>query len=121
MKRIALAVLLLSSMCFAGKKPNPADYPINVHVTGSRLEGVAGGGCTQYLDGEIDGLHYSLSGGCDRPTADIFGGFATLKPGGYKAKLVEDDRSTPFRVMQTYELLFPDGTTRKFGVYGVSE
>jgi hypothetical protein len=71
----------------------------------------------------IDGMHYSLSGGCDRTAATSggFGAFATLKPGDYKAKLVEDDRSTPFRVMQTYELLFPDGTTRKFAVIGVSE
>jgi hypothetical protein len=44
MKKIAMVVLLLSTLCVAGK--NPADYPINVHVTGSRLEGVPGAPAT---------------------------------------------------------------------------
>jgi hypothetical protein len=44
-----------------------------------------------------------------------------LKLGDYKAKLVKDDRSSAFFIMQAYEILFPDGTKKKFDVVGVSQ
>lgn len=125
MKKILLAVLLLSSFCFAASKPNPADYPITVHIIGSSLSAngaaglsIGGAGCTQVLDVMVKKKHLQLSGGCDETTE---GSWSLLQPGDYKARLTTDEHSPSFRLAQTYEFLFPDNSKRKYNAIAISE
>ena len=117
MKKLAFVVLLLSGCCFAASKPNPTDYTIQIHINGSEVKHPATG-CEQVLNVTIDGLHYGLTGGCDR-NADY--SWLLLMPGDYKARLVDNATTPNFRVMRSYELLFPDGSKRKFFTFSVSE
>jgi len=110
MKKIALVVVLLfSALASAGTVPNPADYTINIHVSGSRI----GERDQLRLQTTIDGKKYELAG----DTGD-----GLLLPGDYKAKTVAV-RAAPhsYDVNAVYEFLFPDSKTRKFFLVGVSE
>jgi len=112
-KHLLLFALLLCAMsAFAAKKPDPADYNVTVHVTASRVDG-----CIRELDAVIGGVNYQLSAACAKIPISV----GVLKLGDYKAKLVKDDRSSAFFIMQAYEILFPDGTKKKFDVVGVSQ
>jgi hypothetical protein len=53
--------------------------------------------------------------------AETHGGHALLALVDYKAKLVEDKHTSTYESSQTYELLFPDKTTKKFIVTGQCE
>jgi hypothetical protein len=111
MKKIALVVVLLfSALAWAGTVPNPADYTINVHVSGSRI-GERG---QLRLQATIDGKKYELEG-------DLGFGLLLL-PGDYKAKALAVSAAPPaYDVNGVYEFLFPDNKTKKFSLVGVSE
>lgn len=117
MKKITLVVLLLSAFCLAASKPNTADYPITVHVIGSSLSSY-GANCIHGLDVMVNGKHLQLSGGCDKTTE---GSFGLTQPGDYKARFTADEHSPSFRLAQTYEILFPDNSKRKFTAIAISE
>jgi hypothetical protein len=109
-KKMALAILLLvAALAWAGGDPNPADYPINVHV---RSSSIAMGG-RQDLSVVIDGKNYELLCECAPGTL--------LALGGYKAKLAKDEHKNGYDSIQVYEFLFPDKKTRQFEVIGQSE
>ncbi|MFZ0686403.1 MAG: hypothetical protein WAM89_12740 [Terriglobales bacterium] len=109
MKKIALAILLLTSLvAWAGGEPNPADYTVNVHVSAASKD-VKG---SLILDVIIDGKKYQLSGGV---------GGMLLALGDYKAKLVKNEHKTAYSSYQVYEFLFPDKKTKQFVVIGQSE
>jgi len=115
MKSCAVAILLLSALtCWAGAKPNPAEYTIGVHVGASHMV-LEGNSVThhQHLNVVIDGKKYELE--------SIGAPNALLVPGDYKAKLVKDEHARTYDSWQTYEFLFPDGKTREFLVVGREE
>lgn len=106
---VSLAVPLLISPItpLAGAAPAPADYPITVHVSSSRLRAVN----SMELGVIISGKKYCLSGV----------GNGLLSVGDYKARLVKDEHRTSYQSVQTYELLYPDNKTGKYNVIGQSE
>lgn len=117
-KLVILVPLLLSTISFAANKPNPADYPISVHVISSHRDINAVSlerDCS--LDVTINGKQYEFAGFCQRAN-----GHQMIIPlGDYKAKLITDEHPTPYQSYQTYELLFPDDKTVKFEVVGLTE
>ena len=106
-KALAAVVLLCSALVWARSAPNPTDYPLNVHVSSSRIAERN----TLRLTVTIDGKKIELSG---------FGP-VLLVPGDYKAKLIRDDHKNAYDSFQVYEFLFPDGKTRKYDLVGITE
>lgn len=125
MKRI-LALLLLSIATLAYAKEDPAEFTVNIHVTGSssgsdchaRMSGPQGGGgetckSTQTVKVTIDGKKYVL-------LAETIFSKGVLPVGDYKAKLLgKPNAKNPLK--QKYELLLEDGSTRKFKIVGEEE
>ncbi len=122
-KAFVLFMLLESASLFAqNAKPNPADYTINMHVESSRLVDFCGNVtlgssiCVMYqkLKVEINGKTYDLNSETMRHPA-------VLRTGNYKGRLLKEDAKRGFEYTRTYELLFSDGSTRKYGVSGEYE
>jgi hypothetical protein len=107
-KKIALAVLLLSALAWAGGPSHPAEHTINVHVSSSSIDV----NLNQVLDVVIDGKKYEL-----RSTQSIG---MVLALGDYKAKLIKDQHSNGYDSYQLYEFQLPD-KTRQYRVVGQSE
>lgn len=116
MKKIALVVLLLSTLCLAASNKNDK-FNLTIHVSSSFLT-FNGSTCTNQLNILVDGINYQLVGGCDHQEDVHYG---PLKPGDYKARLATDDHSRAYLTVQTYEILYPDNRSRKFEVIGNSE
>lgn len=95
MRQAFFAILLLTPSLALAASPNPADYPITVHVQSSHLINLteaSGHGrqfCGHYrrLNVVIDGRKYELEGG------DCHAGI--LEPGDYKARIRKDEK-TPY-------------------------
>lgn len=108
MKKVVLAIVLLSTFAFGGAPSNPADYTVNVHVSGSHV--VFEGGHFQKLDVVIDGKKYELRSDWISETI--------LALGDYKAKIVKDEHRTNYDSILLYEFLLPDNKTRRYKVVG---
>jgi hypothetical protein len=118
MKYIAALLLLFVSASATAKDkgtPNPADYPITLHVVSSRLYDVCTSNCVwvQHIVVTMDGKKYELS--------DTEVRHDLLRLGDYKAKIIKDEQGHTFEYERDYEILFPNGETRKFVVVGESE
>ncbi len=119
--KIALFAILLTVPALAlADKPNPADYTIVVHVQSSRLvidcgSTFKGSNCDSELqmDVLIGGKKYEIQD--ERPNSSV------IHVGDYKARIVKEDTSHSYSYTRTYEILFPDGTTRTYAVVGESE
>ncbi len=103
MKRIAIFVLLLSTLSWAAI--NPKEYNVNIHVSSVQVR----------QDGEllsviIDGKKLEL--------INFVSSFNLLAPGDYKAKLIKDTHDTAYKSVQDYEFLYPDGKRETFHVAG---
>jgi hypothetical protein len=112
MKKIALVVLLVcSALAWAGTEPNPDAYTINVHVTSARVNGHG----LIRLKVILDGKKYELEG--------LDAESSLLMPGDYKARSLPPRAKDvhPYDVYGTYEFLFPDKKTRKYGLVGITE
>lgn len=115
---LLIACLLAAASCFAADKADPADYPLTVHVSGA-----AYGPPNELfltLTATIKGMHYQLVG----PTSSgklYSHANGLINPGDYRARLTVDEHKSSYESMQQYEILFPDGTTRKFSVVAQSE
>lgn len=126
--KFLIAILLLTPVLAHAKwKPNPADYPVTIHVRSSSI--VIGPNChavfsnycgpKQQLDVIIDGKKFMLASSSDSDTA--------LMLGDYHAKLLDEDapnKDNPpksYEYHQKYEFLFPDGDRRKYVIVGASE
>ena len=107
MKKITIAILLLSAFAWAAGGPNPAQYTINIHVGSSCMDRQG----NQLLNVVIDGKKYELK------TMIAVG--RVLAVGDYKAKVVVN-RTTAYESYQIYEFLLPD-KTRQYEVVGQSE
>ena len=117
MKAVFFAIGMLAP-ALAGAAPNPAEYPIAVHVQASRLVSECDSalnhvacGKKLHVNAVIEGKKYELDGGIDDHLLHL---------GDYHAKITQDyDGGSEYR--REYELLFPDGTKRKFSVIGETE
>jgi hypothetical protein len=99
-----------------------ADYTLGVHVTASRIgsdcgevsKGTSSCRATQVLDAVVEGKKYELRSETILPKG-------VIALGDYKAKLVSDKQKPTHEFTREYDLMFPDGSTRKFSVIGQME
>jgi hypothetical protein len=97
-------LLLPATAAFAGKKPNPTDYTITVHVIGS-----ANRSLIHHLEVVIDGQTMELC------STIGYGGLLAL--GDYKAKFINMAPKThaAYDYWNRYEIYFPsDGAVRDY-------
>jgi hypothetical protein len=124
--RLGVGSAFFGAMVFAGPsglgQPTAAGYTVGVHVTASRIandcgnvnKGSSSCRATQILEAVIDGGKYQL-----RSETILPKGVVAL--GDYKAKLVSDKQKPTREFTREYDLMFPDGSTRKFSVIGQME
>ena len=105
-KKVLLAILLLSSFCLAAKVPVPAEYDQHMTVISTRLV-FDGETCSNEVTILKNSGNIELSGQCMKAKS---GNYGLLKLGGYSVRLVTDDKSTPYLTAQTYEFFLADGT-----------
>ncbi len=130
MKRIAMALagIALIWVCLnaaglsaraAEAKPDPSQYTLVLHVSASRYgEGISVSAIgpdigSEILTATVGNRHYQLRG--------YASGHALTNPGDYHARLTKDEHKTSYESLQEFEILFPDGTTRRFQVTAQSE
>lgn len=114
-------ILLVGLMLVAGvsdgadKKapPNPANYPLTVHVLCSFLSlplsatnQIAGG---RRIAVTLNGKSLEMSTNWDN---------SVLALGDYKARLVKDSSPNAYEIEQTYEFLLPNGGLHTFTLTG---
>jgi hypothetical protein len=117
-KFIAVFCLLLCAATLQAKdKPNPADFPIKIHISGSHIEPYSGG-TYLHVDTNLNGKKIELTGAAvTYKRIDML-----LIPGDYPAKLLNDSQNPNSAWLgQDYELLLPDGTTWHCSISGISE
>jgi hypothetical protein len=107
MNKILLTLLLLSTLPLGAAPPNPADFPITVHVVYSRSP-ISGG--EQRIDVQIDGQTVEL-------TSNASG---VLKLGDYPARISPKVNApknwSPYDLYKGYDFLMPDGKVRTYYV-----
>jgi len=113
-RSIALLILLSPFLCAHAKsKPNPADYAITVHVTGSHLIDRGGYTC-ESIDTIVDGQRYLMRNiNCQQTYV--------FQLGDYPARIVKEDKIHTYELMRIYEFLLPDGQTRQFQISGIPD
>lgn len=118
-----VALLFVSAMVLASpaNAQKTSDYAIKVHVSASHIGytcGVLNGDSScksvQQVTAIIDGAKYELQ-------SETFFPKGIVALGDYQAKLVSDEQKLTHEFTRTYELMFPDGSTRKFRVIGAME
>lgn len=110
-------------MCLAsiGAAQNSGGFPVTVHVYAAHWFTTlctSGGGdaCDlQSLDITIGGKKFQIL------TSDYRHEIWLMKLGDYKARLVKDAHKPTGETHRVYELLLPNGQTRRFVVVGESE
>jgi len=115
-------LLLLAFPGALQAQTNSAGYNVTIHVTQTRVavgfgDGTLGASSLrieQRLTAKVGGSTYELTSDTALPK-----GVVAL--GDYKAKLVKDETKPTNEFMKTYDLMFPDGSTRKFQVTGQME
>jgi|SRR6185437_12049369 len=112
----ALSLLMASLLTYA--QPKDSGYTVTIHVSASRIAadcGVFSGDSScktaQQLTVLIDGAKYEIE-------SETFFPKGIVALGDYKAKLIEDQQKPTHEFSRAYELMFPDGSTRKFRVIG---
>jgi hypothetical protein len=124
MKALPAAALLFSlivvcahSAAGAEAKNDPSQYPVTVHVSAAASASPSNY-AVEILTVTIDGKHYQLAGSGFSGKVCCSG---LINLGDYHAKLMKDQHKTSYESLQQYEILFPDGSTRKFDVIAQSE
>ena len=122
MKRLSVVVVLALG-CSLGAQAQKArysssgtsadeyNYPLMVHVVGSRLEGSAAAPSELHLNVVIDGQKLELATDAG----------ALLHAGDYRARMVVNDEKKSGWFSRSYELLFSDRTHIVFRVVAESE
>ena len=135
MKNLA-SVVLLCSLFFAcahrdyaaDAKSDPSQFPLVVHILASAYLPVAINinppiiPQVEIVTAAINGKHYQLQ--CDSGSSTRIGlvhAHGLLNLGDYPAKLLIDEHKTSYESYQQFEVLLPDGSTRRFVVVAQSE
>jgi hypothetical protein len=130
MKRLLLVVALILVISAGGvvgwgAPADPSSFPVNVHVSTSKLEIVPGEKLNtlgQRLDVTIDGRHLVLEGNQIIGKKKFIGGEVWVLPvGDYKARIKKEDASPNGAYWREYEILLKDGSTWDCYVVGESE
>jgi hypothetical protein len=121
----SLALLCSLSASGANKKNDPGQFPLAVHISASAYIPSLDYSSRAVLWNEvvtatIDGRHYQLFGPTSDPHIEACCN-GLINPGDYRAKLTKDEHATSYESRQTFEILFPDGSTRPFQVIAQSE
>lgn len=112
MKKLALALLLLQPVAIfaVADKPNPADFPVKVHVISS-----------EFTQPNIQVLQTTVDG---QPTELTGYSLGVLALGDYPArinpKIHGPSNPNTYDIYRAYDLLLPDGKTRTYTVTGIS-
>jgi hypothetical protein len=109
----------------ATEKPNPAEYPVKVHVSAAHLRHSCAGfgtnvSCSKelYADAIVNGKKIELSSEGVTFKKDIM----LIAPGDYQAKPTKDNHNSDSTLFsQGYDLLLPDNTVMHCVVSGISE
>jgi hypothetical protein len=107
------------------EKPNPADYSIRVHISGTHIrnyciEPGASVSCSNglFADAVLNGKKFELFGKTMIDKHEP----ALLIPGDYPARLTKDFHNADSAVIyQEYDVLLPDSTTWHCVITGISE
>lgn len=116
---LCIVSAVLSLPIYAQSKAT--DYGVKIHVSASHIGydcGVANGDSScrsvQQVSATIDGAKYELE-------SETFFPKGVVALGDYQAKLVSDEQKPTHEFSRVYDLMFPDGSTRKFRVMGQTE
>lgn len=118
MRRLICLMLIVPSFAFAAEQPNPADFPIKIHVVSSRArtvpQDINNGMPVQFLETIIDNQPVEL--GCYSQ--------GVLALGDYPARLstkVHSPAKHPntYDIYRGYDLLMPDQQIRTCFVTGL--
>jgi len=106
------------SLAFGQSK---ADYTIPVHVLESHIglscnttKGTSSCKSTQILTAQVEGKKYELE-------SETFFSKGLVALGDYQAKLGDHKEKPTGEFTRSYDLMFPDGSTRTFNVIGQME
>jgi hypothetical protein len=116
-KFVAVFCLLLCAATLQAKdKPNPADFPIKVHISSTQVVNALG---IQFVvDTVLNGKKVKL-GGNPPPSHSLW---AVINPGDYQIRLKKDESEKDGSIIrQKYELLLPNGDTWECFIIGISE
>lgn len=126
MKQLAFAVIFFGLILVfshralgADTKDDPSQFPLTIHISASAYSHGSdfANNTVEVLTATIDGKHYQLQGlTYNKHCCD-----GLIDPGDYHARLSKDQHKTNYESIQEFEILFPDGTTRRFGVIAQSE
>ncbi len=116
-KFIAVLCLLLCAATLQAKdKPNPADFPIKIHISASQISPSREAlpfKVNAILNGEKVILGGNLVSGRLWPV---------IRPGDYQIRLKKDDSEKDGSIIrQEYELLLPNGELWQCNIVGISE
>ncbi|HWA96478.1 MAG TPA: hypothetical protein VG844_17910 [Terracidiphilus sp.] len=121
---LALLAFVIVIPC-SSQAPKDEAYPLTAHVSDSETVFIPGSGIDQpyaEITATIDGHHYKLIGTFGANTKFSFGiKPTTMKPGNYKARLLQDKNVDAAFYFRQYEFLLSDGKKLKFEVIGESE
>jgi hypothetical protein len=135
MKNLAFALIFVClnaavvPSCAAEAKPDPSQYTLVVHVSASRyaqMVGASGASAinpnllSEVLTATVGNRHYKLLGPTSSAKAFMHGN-GLIDPGDYHARLTQDEHKTSYESAQQFEILLPDGATRRFTVIEQSE
>lgn len=118
MKKLALALMLLTLPSLYAAAPDPAAFPMKIHITSSALRTEYNGNFTmthQVIQTVIDGQQVEL-------TANAAG---VLALGDYPARVSTGIHApkgwSDYDIVKGYDFLMPDGKIRTFSITAISE
>jgi len=119
MKKLPFALLFLqtSLLLAASDKPNPADFPIKIHIISSKshTEGLYGSSyTTQIVKTIIDGQQIELTAPGD----------GVLALGDYPARVASSVHGpknwSAYDIVKGYDFLMPDGKVRTYKITAIT-
>jgi len=125
-KFVAVFCLLLCAATLQAKdKPNPADFPIKIHISASQLAPpyiVYYGASFPFIiaDTILDGKKIKLAGNVPGPSRNVH--LSIIIPGDYQIRLKKEETEKDSGILsQEYEILLPNGDIWNCSIVGISE
>ena len=125
MKKFAavFCLLLCAATLQAKDKPNPADFPIKIHISATQIS--TSQDATLVVNTVINGKKVKLGGRSNIPshvTHAINPMLSLITLGDYQIRIKEDESEKDGSIIrQKYELLLPNGEIWECVVMGISE
>ena len=122
-KAVLVVFLLCSLPALAQSQPKEANtidfsnYPLSMHISDSHVGIDCSSSCkaAEFISATVEGNKYELESETFLPKNGI------IALGDYHVKLINQKVKKTGEFQKTYELMFPDGSTRKFAVTGQTE